>query len=186
VENLIRCKLCGYVTKEGSIKDKCPACGVSAKMFEPYKDPVSESRRQRLGLHLHPIIVHFPQAFTSFLLFTAAVSFTVSDPLKEAFIMTLKVLTAFLPLAVSFAFLSGLFDGKMRFKRLATPYLKRKILVGTVFFLVSVAMAFTAFTSEISAAPSMLTYIVLSFIAACCSILLGWIGGRLLDAKIPG
>ena len=37
--NLIRCKACGYVTREGKIKDVCPACGVPAKMFEPYTDP---------------------------------------------------------------------------------------------------------------------------------------------------
>jgi len=29
--SLIRCKACGYITKEGKVKDVCPACGVLAK-----------------------------------------------------------------------------------------------------------------------------------------------------------
>ena len=39
----------------------CPACGVPAKMFEPYDDKVSEARRRMIDLHIHPVIVHSPR-----------------------------------------------------------------------------------------------------------------------------
>ena len=57
--NLIRCKACGYVTCEGKIKDVCPACGVPAKMFEPYTDPVSEKRRRFLASIFIPLLCIF-------------------------------------------------------------------------------------------------------------------------------
>ena len=29
---MVRCKSCGYLMPEGKLKDKCPACGVPAKV----------------------------------------------------------------------------------------------------------------------------------------------------------
>ena len=148
--NLIRCKSCGYVSEEGKIGDKCPACGVPAKMFEPYIDPVSEPRRRLLMLDIHPILVHFPQAFAFSLLIISALSFAVTGPVKDAFISAIKVVTAFLPLVVLLAFLSGLMDGKTRFRRVTTPFLKIKMMLGSSFFLVSLGMAATVFILDLA------------------------------------
>lgn len=41
MEELVRCKSCGFIMEKGKLKDKCPACGVAAKMFEPYIEKVS-------------------------------------------------------------------------------------------------------------------------------------------------
>ncbi|MHA1205582.1 MAG: rubredoxin-like domain-containing protein [Candidatus Heimdallarchaeaceae archaeon] len=41
----ICCKVCGYITTEGEIKDYCPTCGAKAKAFEPYELTISEKRK---------------------------------------------------------------------------------------------------------------------------------------------
>ena len=131
--NLIRCKACGYVTCEGKIKDVCPACGVPAKMFEPYTDPVSQKRRLILGLHIHPIMVHFPQAFTVTLFLLAVLSYFTPPAIKESLFVSIKVISFFLPYFIILSLLTGLFDGKIRFRKLTTPFLKRKIIIGLLF-----------------------------------------------------
>jgi hypothetical protein len=183
---LVRCKSCGYVTEEGKIEDRCPACGVPAKMFEPYVDPVSEPRRKLLGMHIHPILVHFPQAFAFSLFFIAAVSFAVTGPVKDAFLCAIKVVAAFLPAVVLLAFLSGLLDGKTRFRKVTTPFLKRKIGFGISFFIISIAMAVTVFKLDMALPESMIAFTIISFFAVCCSLPLGIIGTWLVEAKFPG
>jgi hypothetical protein len=184
--NLIRCKACGYISREGKIKDVCPACGVPAKMFEPYTDPVSEKRRMILGLHIHPVIVHFPQAFTLTLFILAVLFFIAPLPIKDGLCYTMKVLSFFLPLCVVLSFLTGLLDGKIRFRKVTTPLLKKKIIIGSIFFITSIALAALAFTEKFPATPTLEYYTLLTIIASGCTVSLGFIGGRLAEAKFPG
>lgn len=184
--NLIRCKACGYITKEGKVKSVCPACGVPVKMFEPYIDPVSEKRRQLLGLHTHPIIVHFPQAFAFSLFILAVLSFFASPVIKVAFLYTIQVLSFFLPLVVLLSLLTGLLDAQTRFKRLNTPFLKMKIIIGLVFFIVSIILAVVALTMQLAQTSVIELLTVLAIIAAGCSFPLGIIGSKLTEAKFPG
>jgi O-antigen/teichoic acid export membrane protein len=184
--NLIRCKACGYVTKEGKIKDVCPACGVPAKMFESYKDPLSEKRRGIIDLHTHPIIVHFPQAFSLTLFMLAVLFFIAPAPVKDALCYTMKVLSFFLPFFVVLSFLTGLLDGKTRFRKVTTPFLKKKIITGLIFFITSIALAVLAFTEQFPSTPTLGYFTLLTIIAAGCTVLLGFIGGRLTEAKFPG
>lgn len=184
--NLVRCKACGYVTKEGNIKDVCPACGVPAKMFEPYMDPVSEKRRRIIDLHSHPIIVHFPQAFALTLFILAVLFFIAPLPIKDALCYTMKVLSFFLPFFVVLSFLTGLLDGKTRFRKVTTPFLKKKIMIGLIFFITSIALAALAFTEQFPATPALEYFTLLTIIASGCTVLLGFIGGRLAEAKFPG
>jgi hypothetical protein len=184
--NLIRCKACGYITEEGKVKDVCPACGVPAKMFESYTDPVSEKRRQLLGLHIHPIIVHFPQAFASSLFVLAILSFFVNPYIKVAFIYTIQVVSFFLPLVVLLSLLTGLLDAHTRFKRLNTPFLKMKIIIGLIFFIVSVILATVALTMPLATTSAMEFLTILTVIATGCSFPLGIIGSKLIGAKFPG
>jgi rRNA maturation protein Nop10 len=180
---LVRCKACGYITEEGKLKDVCPACGVPAKMFEPFTDPVSEKRRKLLGMHIHPIIVHFPQAF-AFSLFVLAVSSSfVGSEIKVAFHYTIQVIAFFLPIVVLLSLSTGLLDAKTRFKRLNTPFLKIKIITGSAFFIVSIILAVVVLARQ-PAATSLL--IVLSILATGCSFPLGIIGTKLTEAKLPG
>jgi O-antigen/teichoic acid export membrane protein len=184
--NLIRCKACGYVTKEGNIKDACPACGVPAKMFEPYTDPLSEKRRRIIDLHSHPIIVHFPQAFALTLFFLAVLFFIAPSQIKDDLCYTMKVLSFFLPFFVVLSFLTGLLDGKTRFRKVTTPFLKKKIIIGLIFFITSIALAALAFTKQFPSTPMLEYFTLLTIIAAGCTVSLGFIGGRLAEAKFPG
>lgn len=184
--NLIRCKACGYITKEGNIKDVCPACGVPAKMFEPYTDPLSEKRRRIIDLHSHPIIVHFPQAFALTLFMLAVLFFIAPSPIKDALCYTMKVISFFMPFFVVLSFLTGLLDGKTRFRKVTTPFLKKKIIIGLIFFITSIALAALAFTEQFPATPTLEYFTLLTIIASGCTVLLGFIGGRLAEAKFPG
>lgn len=184
--NLIRCKACGYVTKEGNVKDVCPACGVPAKMFEHYTDPLSEKRRRIIDLHSHPIIVHFPQAFALILFILAVLFFIAPSQIKDALSYTMKVISFFMPFFVVLSFLTGLLDGKTRFRKVTTPFLKKKIIIGLIFFITSIALAALAFTEQFPATPALEYFTLLTIIAAGCTVLLGFIGGRLVEAKFPG
>ena len=184
--SLIRCKACGYVTSEGKIKDICPACGVGAKMFEGYKDPVSEKRRMLLGLHIHPIMVHFPEAFSITLFLLAALSYFAHPATKEAIFVAIRVISLPLPFFVILAIMTGLFDGKIRFRKVTTPLLKKKIIIGVLLLIVSIALAFVAISGGLSTSTFRECFILLAIIAVACGVVLGLLGGNLVDAKFPG
>jgi hypothetical protein len=184
--SLIRCKACGYVTYEGKIKDACPACGVSAKMFENYADPVAEKRRRILRMHIHPIIVHFPQSFAFTLFVLAVLSFVAPPQINEGLHCTIQVLASALPFSLILALLTGLVDGKTRFRRVTTLFLKKKIIFGLSFLFTSILISVVAFTLPLSSASVMALFTMLTIIAVGFSIALGMIGGELMDAKFPG
>jgi uncharacterized membrane protein len=184
--NLIRCKACGYVTKEGTIKDICPACGVPAKMFEPYTDPVSEKRRLILGLHVHPIVVHFPQAFAITLFLLVVLSYFAPATIKEALFNSIQVLSFLLPYFVVLSIITGLFDGKIRFRKITTPLLKKKIILGVLLLIISIALAIIALSGQLPTSPMREYFTLLTIIAVALGAGLGLLGGHLMDAKFPG
>ena len=184
--NLIRCKACGYVTYEGKIKDVCPACGVPAKMFEPYTDTVTEKRRKILRLHIHPIIVHFPQSFAFTLFVLAVLSFVVPPQINGVLNCAMQVISLVLPFSLILALLSGLVDGKTRFRRVTTPFLKGKIIFGLSFLFTSILITTIAFALRLSTVSAMALFAILTIIAVGLSIALGLIGSELMDAKFPG
>jgi uncharacterized membrane protein len=183
---LIRCKACGYVTREGKIRDICPACGVGAIMFEVYTDPVSEKRRMLLGLHIHPIMVHFPEAFSITLFLLAALSYFAPGATLDALFVSIQVLSLPLPFFVILAIITGLFDGKIRFRKVTTPLLKKKIIIGGLLLIISIALAFVALSGGLTSSPAREYFILLSIIAVACGAGLGLLGGHLMDAKFPG
>ena len=184
--NLMRCKACGFVTDQGKIKDVCPACGVPAKMFEPYTHPVSLKRRMILDLHTHPVMVHFPQAFALTLFLLSFFAFFVPQALLEILSSTIKVLSALLPFFLVGAIATGLMDGKLRFRKVTTPLLKKKIILSLIFFITAIVLAALALFAQLLTFPIHLLYFLLTIIASLCGALLGLIGGKLLDAKFPG
>ncbi len=186
MDNLMKCKACGFVTDQGKIRDVCPACGVPAKMFEPYTHPVSLKRRRILDLHTHPVMVHFPQAFGLTLFGLSFLAFFVPAAILEAFSSTIKVLSVLLPLSVIPAIATGLLDGKLRFRRVTTPMLKKKIILSLSFFIVSIILAALALSGQLLAPSTHLFFMLLCLIVSVCGALLGLIGGKLLDAKFPG
>lgn len=182
----MRCKACGFVTRQSNIKDVCPACGVPAKMFEPYTHPVSLQRRRILDLHTHPVMVHFPQAFALTLCLLSFGAFFVPAVLRESLFSTMQVLSVLLPFFVIIAIVAGLVDGKLRFRRVTTPLLKKKIGLAVVSLVTSVALAFLAFPGQFATPSAHMIYFLLTLVASLCGALLGLIGGKLLDARFPG
>jgi rubredoxin/uncharacterized membrane protein len=177
------CNVCGYIVGKGFHGDLCPACGAPETAFVPYEDPVSPERRKILDLHLHPVIVHFPQAFSVFMLFLLGMGFIMQGSLKTDALTASRVLSVFLPLSVIAAVFSGMIDGKARFNRLATPMLKKKILVGTLFLILSAGILIIM--NCLSFSPTLhILAVVLTGLCALCSLFLGFNGGRLSGAIV--
>ncbi|MDD4241519.1 MAG: hypothetical protein PHG54_08825 [Smithellaceae bacterium] len=186
MENFVRCKACGFVTEESKVGDVCPACGVPAKMFEPYKHPVSLKRRKILDLHTHPVLVHFPQAFALTLLLLAVVAFFPLARCAAAIYSTITVLSVLLPFSVLAAVATGLLDGKLRFRKVTTPLLKKKMILSLIFFTAAAALAILALWGDLTTLTTHLILLLLALVVSLCGGLLGLIGGKLLDAKFPG
>lgn len=183
----IRCRACGYVTAASFSGGICPACGVPRSSFEPYEDRISENRRKWLGLHLHQVVIHFPQAFSVTLLATIILGYygTGYPVLSVRFLETSRILGIFFPFAVLCGFVSGIIDGRMRFKRLNTPFLRLKIATGVLFLGAAISE-----TLIISCAgfgkDTILPILLLNFLAVGCTVILGFIGEKLTCAAMGG
>jgi len=96
------------------------------------------------------------------------------------------VISFFLPYFIILSLLTGLFDGKVRFRKLTTPFLKKKIILGVLLLIISIVLAFVAFSGGFPASPLREYFTLLTIIAVACSAGLGLIGGHLMEAKFPG
>ncbi len=187
MKTYLYCKACGYIAEEGELRDVCPACGVSAKMFEPYIEKMSEKRKLILDLHIHPIIVHFPQAFGVSLLLLSLLLFILPSARLPQLLLVIRTFAFSLPLFLAGAFLSGILDGKIRFHKITTPLLKIKLLFGALYILCSIAACLVIGLKENSITSSQAFLLIgISFIMLICSSLLGIFGTKLLNAKFPG
>jgi rRNA maturation protein Nop10 len=184
---MVRCKSCGYLMPENRLKDKCPACGVPAKMFEPFEDPVGEARRRLLDAHLHPIAVHFPTAFAASLVVLAVGTLIFSGRVQELLVSASRLMSLFLPLLVIAAFLLGVMDGRTRFRSVGrSQILKRKVLYGLLFFAFSAGLTLTVWLWGPGSAAGPALAIALAVLAFACSVVLGVYGTRLTNAAFPG
>ncbi len=184
---LTRCKVCGFIMAEGGLKDKCPACGAPRSAFEPFVDRISWRRRQFLNLNIHPIAVHFPQAFASTLLVLTVAPLVFRGTLRDLFVSTAKVLSLFLPLLVAFSFLVGYVDAKRRLKSIRrSPILIRKIVYACFLFVFSTALALLIWIKGLSAPGALAGGIILALGAFISSFFLGLLGSQLLQTAMPG
>lgn len=184
---LVRCKVCGYIMEEGKLGDVCPACGALSKVFEPYEDPISERRRRILKMDLHPIAVHFSVAFAASLVVITIVSSVAKGRVEELFTATTKIMTFFTPIMVLASFLTGLVDGKIRFRRLdRSPILKRKIVLGIVLFLSTIGLAFIVWIGEFAGLIYSLLSIAVALVSLVCAFLLALWGSSIKDSAFAG
>jgi hypothetical protein len=186
VAELLRCRTCGYVTEASRRGEACPACGVPWKMMEPWKDPVTEGRRVLLRLDLHPIIDHFSISFAASALVLSLFVLVLPDLFRQTVTGLLRGLVGVLPLAVIASFVTGVFDGKLRFRRTTTPLLRRKKLLGALFFACAAAAAALTFLGGAYETWVRIADAVLLGGAVLCAVGLGRIGGGLLGAIFPG
>ena len=186
MSELIICKSCGYIMEKADLKDKCPACGVPAKMFEPYVERMSPFRKRILKLDLHPILVHFTQAFTATIPVLCLAALVGLPRIQAHLQSTILVLGVVLPFVVIVSVLAGLLDGKIRFRRVTTPILKRKILFGLMLFLFACAIWVVVLVRQPMDTTAIGIVLALSLPAAGCSSYLGLLGVRLVNSAFSG
>jgi rubredoxin len=182
----VRCKACGYVMEAGRVRDRCPACGVPAKQFEPYDEKISDKRRRILDLHMHPIVVHLPQAFAAFLIPLAVALMMAVGDFRSIVIDTTRVLSVVLPFSVMLAFAAGLLDGKIRFRRVTTPVLVRKMVLASLLLASSFGAAALAVFSGLDTGGPLAAFVSLCLLDFFAAVGLGFLGFPLIVAKFPG
>lgn len=185
MKKLVICKVCGFVMDEKDLKDVCPACGVPKTAFIEYKSRISEKRAEKLGRHIHPITVHLPEAIVAFLVGFMVLAFITSGTIKADLLITNKVLSIFFPITILIASISGIYDGKIRFKKLSPPWLKIKIYLGIALFVVSLIILYL-FQADYTSTGTGIIILILSLVSLGLSIVLGTMGGRLIEAVMPG
>lgn len=186
MSNLVRCKACGYIMDGAKVSDFCPACGVPAKQFEPFDDRIKEERRRILDLHIHPVIVHAPQAFALSLILLPIGLVVAAGDLRNMCLDTARLMGAALPITVLAAFIAGIFDGKIRFRKTNTPLLKKKKFVGGLFFVISLAICTLSLFTNLEDLGPIVAFEGLALLAMGCGAWLGFVGTPLAIAKFPG
>jgi rubredoxin/O-antigen/teichoic acid export membrane protein len=186
MKKLYRCRVCGYILERKEAPDVCPACGARGKIFEEYESPISQKRRKMLDLHVHQIMVNLPVAFVASLALISFLRVVGVVQEQSVFVGMLKAIVFFLPFSAILATAAGIFDGKLRFKRIDTPHLKKKLVLAGLFFLISASLFVIHYFLGLN--PSTYYIVVLAYSAVLLSIAgaLGLIGGRLIESKVRG
>jgi hypothetical protein len=186
MKKLYKCRVCGYVVGRKDPPGICPACGVKGKIFEEYESPISEKRRKVLELQIHPVMVHLPIAFVSsmFLINVLRIIGFIND--QSVFICMLRAIVLILPFVAIFATLAGMFDGKIRFKRINTPHLKKKLVLACFFILISISLFVIQYFFDLHRSTYNIIILIHSTVLLGIATPLGLIGGKLLESKVRG
>ena len=181
----MRCKPCGYISRKDALRRVCPACGAPLTAFEPYEDRVSAARRSILNLDLHPILVHAPQTFATLLPGLVMVAMLFPGFYANELNAVVCFTSLILPLSVVGAIVSGLIDGKVKFKRLGVPLVMLKMVAGACLLLLSIVNAAIVLVGgfQASVRPFVLVLGAASFL---CAVLLGHTGKKLILPILPG
>jgi O-antigen/teichoic acid export membrane protein len=161
--------------------DVCPACGLPRKVFEPYRERVSRNRLILLNLDLHPIVIHLSQAMViaipMLVILTHLFPGFQHEMLKNVLIFSIFVF----PFTLVMAIITGIIDGLTRFKTLATPLLRVKIIFSIIILILSVILFFVAPHED----HYWLT-ISLSILCLAAGVQLGLWGKKLINVILPG
>jgi hypothetical protein len=181
MKELVRCRPCGFVIEADKLGDVCPACGMPRKVFEPYRERVSRNRLILLNFDFHPIAIHLSQA----LVIAIPILVIMTNLFKHFHVEILKDVLIFsvfiFPFTLVLAIITGIIDGLTRFKTLATPILRVKIIFSLIILSLSVALFFTAPQGNLN----VLT-LILSILALGAGFQLGLWGKKLINVILPG
>lgn len=187
MKEMVRCKACGYILEKDALVDVCPACGVKKEMFEPWDDKVGALRRFILEKHLHPVIVHAPQALTFLLLILGVIFPLFPAGMKTGYLWpAVVVMTWLLPISIVATIISGFFDAMVRYRKVATPALLQKQLLGYLLLAASIVMTVLVSIGSFSELGTWISYVVANLVAMAASALLGIKGSKLTHAAMPG
>jgi len=184
MKEYLKCKACGFIMDKEGAPDICPACGIPSKVFEDYKYNISPRRKLIMDIDLHPIMLHLPQGITGMIPFFGLLSLISTADWGIKFLYTVEIITYLLPLSVMATMLTGMFDGKNRFKKLGTPALKKKIILASVLLALTSVMPFMVYSMGIK--DALFPLIGLSFITLANETMLSKIGIKLMFAYLPG
>ncbi len=184
---MVRCKVCGYITREGKLKDKCPACGAPRTAFEPYTDTMSPARRRILDLQLHPIATHFPITLVvAVFLFSLAVPFFTAES-RELLVDTTKILALLTPVVTAITFAVGWLDGRIRFHKIKiSRILKRKVLLAAILLVISLAVTLIVWLTGFDTAAIEIVVILLGAANLVVVFLLGLLGTSINQSAFAG
>jgi hypothetical protein len=181
MKELVRCRPCGFVMEADKLGDVCPACGLPRKVFEPYRERVSRNRLMLLNLDLHPIVIHLSQAFVIaiplLVILTKLFPGFQTEILKSVLVFSVFVF----PFTLVMAIITGVIDGLTRFKTLATPLLRVKIIFSFIILSLSILLFFVAPHNHFA----WLT-MILSILCLAAGIQLGLWGKKLINVILPG
>jgi uncharacterized membrane protein len=155
-------------------------------MMESWKDPVAEGRRFVLSFELHPIIDHFAVSFVAAAFVLSLFVLLFPQLYRQTATGLLRGFVGVLPFAVLAAFISGLIDGKARFRRTSTRALSRKKIIGATFFVVSAGAAALLFLAGPFETWVREACAALLAAGVVCASLLGRLGSALAKAVLPG
>lgn len=182
MKQMVICKACGFIMEQEKMGELCPACGVKVAMFIPHDERISERRKFLLSLDIHPVLVHFTQAYTGTILALSLLALVLKSGWLERITAVVMVLSLALPFIVVATFLAGMFDGKVRFKKYRTPLLTKKMVLGGLYFLLTGGL----FACALLPALPLAIIAVLSAAAMACASILGIWGVSLLNSRFPG
>lgn len=180
MKELVRCKACGYVMEADKLKDVCPACGMSSKVFEPYRERVALNRLFVLSLDMHPIAIHLSQTFVFLIPFMLLMTNFFPQLQPDLFRNVLTFSLYAFPLTLLAAVITGITDGLFRFKSLKPPLLRLKIVFSLCITILAITMFFVART-DYEAITILLSLGCLYF-----AVRLGLLGKKLLNVILPG
>lgn len=181
MKELVRCKACGFVMEAGKLKDVCPACGLSSKVFEPYRERVAVNRLFVLSLDLHPIAIHLSQTFVFLIPLLLLIINLFPQFNRELFLHVLLFTLYAFPLTLIAAIITGVIDGLFRFKSLEPPLLRRKIAFSSAIIILASIMFVVAKDGNYG-----ITTFFLSLSCLFFAIRLGLLGKKLLNVILPG
>lgn len=181
MKELVRCRPCGFVIEADKLGDVCPACGMPRKVFEPYRERVSRKRLMLLNFDLHPIAIHLSQALVMAIPVLAILT-TCFKQFQPEIVKDVLIFSVFIfPFTLVLAIITGIIDGLTRFKTLATPILRVKIIFSLIILTLSVALFFTTLHGNLH----VLT-IILSILSLGAGFQLGLWGKKLINVILPG
>ena len=181
MKELVRCRPCGFVIEADKLGDVCPACGLPRKVFEPYRERVSRNRLVLLNFDLHPIVIHLSQALVIAIPLLAIVTNLFKQFQPEMLKNVLAFSVFVFPFTLIMAIITGVIDGLTRFKTLATPILRVKIIFSLIILMLSVALFFIAPRENLY-----ILTIVLSILSLGAGFQLGLWGKKLINVILPG
>lgn len=161
--------------------DVCPACGLPRKVFEPYRERVSQNRLLLLNFDLHPIVIHLSQSFVIAIPVLVILKHFFSDFQTEVIHNVLLFSIFLFPFTIVGAIVTGIIDGLTRFKTLRTPLLRVKIIFSIIILVLSIGLFFVGKNDELY----WLT-LILSILSLAAGVQLGLWGKKLINVILPG